>query len=147
MYVFGFLFLLAVLWFIAWQLKMLKKYVLTFDRFSLHAQEGFIRINEQVIPFGEIAFARVQKKEQPTAAEKMLSRSAYYAFMAEIVFHLQDDTCVCCTFNTKAALYKALKELMPYVQIDGNIEVYKPHFAWGYLLLFVVVLIVVMLFS
>jgi hypothetical protein len=146
MYAFGFLLVLGMLWFMAWQFKMLKKYVLTFDRFSLHAKEGFIQINEQVIPLGEIAFARVREKEQPTATEKMLSKSAYYAFMAEIVFHLQDDTCVCCAFNTKGALYKALKQLTPYVQINGNIDVYKPHFAWGVLLFFAAGLIAFVLF-
>jgi len=121
--------------FIFWQFKMLKKYVLTFDGFKMNAKEGFLVVNEQVINFADIELVSVRETQQPAALEKTFSKSAFYAYMSEITFHLHGDVRVNCRFNTKGALYKALKQLSPYVAINADIEMYKPHFAWGFLLL------------
>lgn len=130
-----FLLVFCAVYFIWWQFKMLKKYVLTFDRFSINTQKDYVQINHQIIPFADIAFISVREKEQPTTTEKMLSKSACYAYMAEMIFHLQDDICVSCVFNTKGALYKALKQLAPYLQINADTQKYKPRTSWGYMLL------------
>ena len=126
---------LFIIGFIVWQLKMLKKYVLTFDKFQINVKEGWLSVNKQVICFADIAYVSVREKTQPTAVEKALSKSAFYAYMAEAVFHLHDGMSVTCLFNTKGALYAALKKLAPYVQINADWHTYKPRWPWGFLLL------------
>ena len=141
---FGVLFMVG---FIVWQFKMLKKYVLTFDGYKMNAKEGFLVVNERVINFADITFVTVRELAQPSATEKMLSKSAYYAYMSEVIFHLHEGERVTCRFNTKGALYKALKQLSRYVPVNADIEQYKPRFEWSFLLLVAAGIILVMIFK
>ena len=131
--------------FMVWQFKMLKKYALTFDGFKINAKEGYLVVNEQVINFADIDYVTVRETQQPSALEKTFSKSAFYAYMAEVVFRLQDGMQVSCRFNTKGALYKALKQLEPYVQINACIENYAPRFGWEIFLFFAAIILCVLL--
>ena len=62
--------------------------------------------------------------------------------MSEIVFHSKAHEPVSCTFNSKGALYKALKDLQPYIRIDDNIENYKPKINWIHILIIVAAIII-----
>ena len=135
MYFLTFAFFCLMIWFIGWQFKMLKKYVLTYDKWAIHEKEGYLSVNGQQINLGDIVSVRVREMQQPSSTEKLLSKSAYYAYMSEMVLRLQDDTCVTCVFNTKGALYKALTQLAPYVRVEAPIQNYKPHVNWVMLLI------------
>jgi len=130
-------FVLWIIWFIFWQFKMIKKYVLSFDRCVVRAKEGYVAVNGREMNFDEIEGVTVREKEQPSALEKTFSKSAFYAYMSEMAFHLKDGACVTCTFNTKGALYKTLRQLAPCVAVNADINRYKPQSRWGYLLLIV----------
>ncbi len=129
---------LLIIIFIYWQFKMWKKYSLTYDKFNINLKERYVLVNGNKINFREIDHIMVKELQQPSAWEKSLSRSAYYAYMTEVVFYLKDGGCVCCTFNYKGSVYRALKQLSPYVRIMDNIDQYKPKVDW----LFIVGIIV-----
>ena len=145
MHLIGILAVLFIIAFIGWQLKLLKKYVLSFDKYQINSQAGYVKINEQLIPFAAIACVTVKECEQPSAVEKALSKSAAYAYMAQLVFHLHDGSAVCCSFNTKGALYQALKQLAPYAAVKADIASYKPRLGCGPFLIIGAVLLVILL--
>lgn len=134
---------LIVVGFIVWQFRMLQKYVLSYDKFQLNLHEKWVAVNGQTIYFQDIDHITVKELQQPALLEKALSKNAAYSYMAEIVFHLKEGPEVHCTFNFKGALYKALKQLEPYVAIHANIEIYKPRVKWG----MVVLIVLAMLFA
>ena len=125
---------LLVIGFIYWQWKMLKKYALTFDTVKINLPGKYVTINGRDIHFEEIACITVRELPQPALHEKALSRSAFYAYMAQLEFHLTQGELVQVTFNTKAALYQVLERLNPFVQINANIDAYKPAGKWWVLL-------------
>lgn len=129
--------------FIFWQFKMLKKYALKYDKFKLNLKQEYLSVNGQEINFKDIDHITVRQLQQPSALEKALSKSAFYAYMAEMVFHLKDGPAVYCTFNYKGALYKTLKQLEPYVKIDEDINYYKPRINWQYLLLIIAIFVII----
>ena len=145
MYLIGIFAVLLVIMFIVWQFKLLKKYVLSFDKYQINPQAGYVKVNEQLIPFAAIARVTVRPCEQPSAAEKALSKSAAYAYMAQLVFHLHDGSAVCCSFNTKGALYQALKQLAPHTTVEADIEAYKPRPGCGLFLIFGAAILIILL--
>ena len=124
-----------VILFILWQFKMLKKYALGYDKFKINTKERYVSVNGERINFDEIDFITVRELEQPSVLEKTLSKSAFYAYIAKIEFHLIGGAMIPCVFNYKGALYNALKQLQPYVQINGDISYFKPRIAWRILIL------------
>lgn len=139
---FYYVFIILFVFFIVWQFKMLKKYALSFDKFKIDAEAGYVSINEVRLYFSGIEYASVRELQQPSATERMLSKSACYSYMSEIVFHSKAHEPVSCTFNSKGALYKALKDLHPYIRIDDNIENYKPKINWIHILIIVAAIII-----
>ncbi|MBP5286796.1 MAG: hypothetical protein J6Z08_02745 [Elusimicrobiales bacterium] len=135
-------FIMLMVIFIAWQFKMLKKYALSYDKFKIHPTEGYISVNGQRIYFSGIEYITVKELQQPSAAEQFFSKSAFYSYMSEIVFHLKGQAPLYCTFNSKGTLYNALKQLQPYVRIDENIENYKPTINWKFLILIIISIII-----
>ena len=135
--------------FFIWQIKMLRKYVLQYDRFKLDVAARQVEVNKERIILDEIAAVTVRELEQPSAWEKALSKSAAYAYMAQLVFQLKSGYEVTCKFNKKGTLYKALKQLSPLVPVNANIEDYKPHTNWVAvcLVLIIVVVLIVMVLS
>ena len=123
--------IVGVILFIVWQFSLLKKYTLHFDKFKINLQEKCVFVNGRSIRFDEIDHITVQPLEQPTLAEKALSRSAVNHYMAQMTFHLKQGTPVECVFNYKGALYKALTQLKPHVRIDASIETYNDPFKMG----------------
>lgn len=136
---------LLVILFIFWQFKMLKKYALAYDSFKLNIPGRYVVVKGGIIPFEEIDFVTVRELEQPSMLEKTFSKSACYAYMAEVVFHLKSGCEVTCTFNNKGVLYKTLKQVAPFVQVNGDIDCFKPQMRWGVLLVIVAVIILVCL--
>ena len=137
---------IVVVLFIGWQFKLLQKYALKYDKFKISTQDKYVSVNGQIIYFGDIDYATVRELEQPALLEKAFSKSAFYTYMTELVFYLKSGAVVHCTFNYKGSLYKALKQLEPFVQIrHNNIEIYKPHIRWVRLLLLLAGIIVVLL--
>lgn len=137
-------FLLLVI-FLVWQFEMLKKYALAYDSFKLNIPGRCAVVRGEIIPFEEIDFITVKELEQPSTLEKTFSKSACYAYMAEVVFHLKSGCEVTCTFNNKGVLYKALKQLASIVQVNGDIDYFKPQVRWGVLLVIVAVIVLVFL--
>ena len=135
-------FILLMIIFIAWQFKMLKKYALSYDKFKVHGNEGYVELNGQRIYFSGIEYITVRELQQPSAMEQFFSKSAYYSYMCEIVFHLKMQEPAHCSFTSKGALYRALKQLQPYVRIESNIEDYKPKINWLYLLLIIIAVLI-----
>ncbi len=127
--------------FIVWQFRLLQKYVLTYDKFQINLQERWVSVNGQTVYFQDIDHVTVKQLRQPALFEKALSKNAAYSYMSEIVFHLKEGPEVHCTFNFKGALYKALKQLEPFVSIQADIESYKPRIQWGGLLLVIAAII------
>lgn len=136
------LMILFIVIFIVWQFKMLKKYALSYDNFKIDATAGYVSVNGRRLYFNGIDYITVRELQQPSDMERMLSKSACYSYMAEIVFHLKGGETVCCTFNYKGALYKALKDLQPHTRIDENIDNYKPHVSWGRVILIIAAIII-----
>lgn len=130
--------------FIFWQFKMLKKYALKYDKFKINLKQEYLSVNGQEINFKEIDHITVRELEQPSALEKTLSKSAFYAYMAEIVFHLKNGPNIYCTFNYKGTLYRTLKQLEPYVKIDEDIDYYKPKIRWFNMLMVIAAVIIVL---
>ena len=128
--------IVGVILFIVWQFSLLKKYTLRFDRFKINLQEKYVSVNGQNIRFEEIDYITVQPLEQPSLAEKALSRGTV---------NLKQGMPVPCVFNYKAPLYKALTQLKPYVRIDANIEAYSAPFKWVPLVIFLVAIIIVLM--
>lgn len=126
--------------FIFWQFKMCKKYNFSYDKFKINLKEEYISVNGQEINLKDIDYITVKELPQPSAYEKALSKSAYYAYMAQIVFHMKQGPDVNCTFNYKGALYKALKQLQQFVKIDDDIETYKPKIRWFNLIILIAAL-------
>jgi len=139
--------IIGLIMFIAWQFKMLKKYVLKFDRIKIDGQNSCIYINGQAILFKDIDYIDVRELEQPSSLEQMLSKSAAYAFMSEITVHSKNTSPIKCTFNSKAALYKILKQLEPFVRISDNIEKYKPQIMWSRIILIIIAAIIIVLMA
>lgn len=139
------LMIIAAIAFIAWQFKMLKKYALKFDRFKIDERNSCFYINKQAIFFKDIEYIDVRVLEQPSDLERALSKSATYAYMAEMTVHFRDRPSAECVFNSKGALYKALKQLDPFVRINENIENYKPQIMWGRLLLILAAIIIIIM--
>ena len=129
--------------FIFWQFKMLKKYALKYDKFKLNLKQEYLSVNGQEVKFKDIDRITVRQLQQPCATERLFSKSAYYAYMAEMVFHLKNAPALHCVFNYKGALYKTLKQLEPYVKIDEDINYYKPRISWKYLLLIIAIFVIV----
>ncbi len=125
---------LSCVWFIWWQWKMVKKYALTYDKLKINRNEKYITIQKRQINFTDINFVSVKELPPPALWEKALSKSAFYAYMAQVEFHLTDGTILSAKFNSKAALYKALKELEAVVPVRANIDLYKPASLWWLLL-------------
>ena len=137
--------IVGVILFIVWQFSLLKKYTLRFDRFKINLQEKYVSVNGQNIRFEEIDYITVQPLEQPSLAEKALSRGTVNHYMAQMTLHLKQGMPVPCVFNYKAPLYKALTQLKPYVCIDANIEAYSAPFKWVPLVIFLVAIIIVLM--
>ena len=121
---------LFIVIFIFWQFKMWKKYNFSYDKFKINVKEEYISVNGKEINLKDIDYVTVKELPQPSAYEKALSKSAYYAYMAQIVFHMKQGPDVPCTFNYKGPLYKTLKQLELFVKIDDDIEYYKPQIPW-----------------
>lgn len=131
--------------FIMWQFKMLKKYTLTYDKLILRPENRTVTINERTIGFDDIDCVTVQEKQQPAMIEKALSKSACYAYMAEIQFHLHSGETIPCVYNTKGALYQILKKLDPFIPVKADINKYKPQIAWGGLIILVAAMIFIVI--
>ncbi|MBO4555985.1 MAG: hypothetical protein J5706_04430 [Elusimicrobiales bacterium] len=136
------LMILFMIGFIVWQFKLMKKYALSYDRFKIDAAAGYVSVNGRRLYFNGIDYISVRELQQPSDMERMLSKSACYSYMAEIVFHLKGGEPVCCAFNAKGALYKALKDLQPFIRIDENIDNYKPHINWAHLIIIIAAIII-----
>lgn len=128
-----------------WQFKVLKKYAFGYDSFKLKIAERYVVVNGARIDFEEIDYITVKELEQPSDLEKAFSKSAFYAYMTEVTFHLKGGFGVTCRFNSKRVLYRALKQLEPFVQIHGNIEYFKPQIRWIPLLIIVASIILIFL--
>lgn len=139
------LIVLLVVGFIVWQFKMLKKYALTYDKLTLQPENRTVKINERTISFDEIDCVTVQEKQQPSMMEKALSKSACYAYMAEIQFHLHSGETIPCVYNTKGALYQILKKLDPFIPVKADINKYKPQIAWVGLIILVAAMIFIVI--
>ena len=126
--------------FLIWQFKMFKKYALSVDRFKLDVPARYIMVNKERIIFEEIDFVTVRELEQPSTLEKVFSRSASSVYMAEVSFHLKSGYELACKFNHKGTLYKALKQLQPFVQINANVADYKPQVGWVAILMVLIIL-------
>ncbi len=126
---FVFLFLLLII-FLFWQFKILLKYSFQYDKFKINIPQRKVYINGERVPFEEIDHISVLELEQPSTTEKAFSKTAYHTYLTKMLFHLKNGTTVSCRFNSKAALYKALKQLQPFVAIYENIEQYKTSLYW-----------------
>ena len=133
--------------FIGWQWKMVKKYALTYDKFKINQLEKYITVNGKSIHFEDIDVVSVRELPQPEFWEKALSKSACYAYMAQIEFHLKNGNMVPVTFNTKGALYQTLKQLEGVVPVRANIDLYKPATMWWLLLWIFILGLLVFIFK
>ena len=129
----GTIVVLLIIIFICWQFKMWKKYALPHDKFNINLKEKYVLVNGNKINFREIDHIMIKELQQPSVWEKSLSKSAHYAYMTEVVFHLKDGECVCCTFNYKGSVYRVLKQLSSHVRIMANIDQYKPKVNWWFI--------------
>ncbi len=126
---FVFLFLLLII-FLFWQFKILLKYSFQYDKFKINIPQRKVCINGEEVAFEEIDHISVLELEQPSTTEKAFSKTAYHTYLTKMIFHLKNGTAVSCRFNSKGALYKALKQLQPFVAIYENIEQYKTSLYW-----------------
>ena len=133
--------------FICWQFKMLAKYSLHADTLTIQPQDKCIYVQGQQIAFSVIDFVTVREMPQPALLEKALSRPAYYAYMAQINFHLTDGTVVSAQLNSKAVLYHTLKQLEPFVRVSADITSYKPASIWVRLLWIIIIAGIVWFFK
>ena len=124
-----FLFLCLIVFFY-WQFKMIRKYSFQYDKFKINIPQRNVCINGETVSFKEIDHICVLELEQPSIAEKAFSKTAYHTYLTKMIFHLKNGTAVSCRFNSKGALYKALKRLQPFVAIYENIEQYKISISW-----------------
>ena len=124
-----FLFLCLIVFFY-WQFKMIRKYSFQYDKFKINIPQRNVCINGETVSFKEIDHICVLELEQPSIAEKAFSKTAYHTYLTKMIFHLKNGTVVSCRFNSKGALYKALKRLQPFVAIYENIEQYKISISW-----------------
>ena len=127
-------------------IRTLKRYILVRDRFKLDVPNRCVMINKERIFFEEIDFVTVEELEQPNALERSVmyragSAGGYNLYMTQIIFHLKDKSEKECTFNKRTALYKALKQLKPYVTVRAYIEDFKPPVNWLRPILVVVVIL------
>ncbi|MBR5609047.1 MAG: hypothetical protein IKW63_02130 [Elusimicrobiaceae bacterium] len=124
-----FLFLCLIVFFY-WQFKMIRKYSFQYDKFKINIPQRNVCINGETVSFKEIDHICVLELEQPSTTEKAFSKTAYHTYLTKMIFHLKNGTAVSCRFNSKGALYKALKRLQPFVAIYENIEQYKISIFW-----------------
>ncbi len=113
-------------------IRTLKKYTLAYDRFKLDVPNRCVMINKERIFFEEIDFVTVYEMEQPNALEKAFAWRWFNLYMTQIIFHLKDGYEMECTFTKRTTLYKALKQLKPYVPVRAYIEGFKfiPRDSW-----------------
>lgn len=134
----------AVILFIIWQFKVIMKYSFNYDKVEVDNKNRLITINDEKISFKDINFVTVEELEQPSVAEKTLTRSGFYSYMSNMVIYLKDGNIKKCKFNYKGALYKILTKLKPYIKIDADIEQYKPN-SLAMLLIFIIVIVIIVL--
>lgn len=138
-----FLFLCLIV-FLYWQFKMVQKYAFQYDKFKINIPQRKVYINGEEVAFEEIDHLRVLELEQPSTTEKAFSKAAYHTYLTKMIFYLKNGIEVSCRFNSKAALYKALKRLQPFVPIYENIEQYKISISWRIIVLLAFVLLGIM---
>lgn len=131
-------------------IKTSKKYIFVRDRFKLDVPNRCVMINKERIFFEEIDFVTVYELEQPSALEKgFMYKAGSYAsrnlYMTQIIFRLKDGCEKECTFNKRSSLYKALKQLKPYVPVRAYIEDFKPPVYWEWIFIVVGILFFVFL--
>lgn len=143
MLIFATLLLIA---FIFWQFKMFQKYTLQYDSFKINMPKRYISIKGETISFSEIDHITIIELEQPGTLEKALSKSAYHAYLTQMMFHLKNETVISCRFNSKHALYKTLKQLQPFIPVYADIEQYKTSVHWR-ILFFISMMILGVLFA
>ena len=124
-----FLFLCLIVFFY-WQFKMIRKYSFQYDKFKINIPQRNVCINGETISFKEIDHICVLEMEQPGIAEKAFSKAAYHVYLTKVMFRLKNGNNVSCLFNSKLALYKALKKLQPFVTVYADIEQYKISISW-----------------
>ena len=116
-------------------IRTLKRYILVRDHFKLDVPNCCVMINKERIFFEEIDFVTVEELEQPNVLERsVMYRAGSHGrddlYMTQIIFHLKSDCEMACTFNRRTSLYKALKQLKPYVTVRAYIEDFKPTDYW-----------------
>jgi hypothetical protein len=129
--------IIGVILFIYWQFTVLKKYALKFDSFKIDKTKRCIIVRKEIIKFRDIDYIAVEELEQPSVVEKTLTKSGAYCYMSKLIICMKDGTVKECTFNYKGILYKTLKELKPFVNIDADIEKYKPNAVLGYIIIII----------
>ena len=131
-------------------IKTSKKYIFGCDRFKLDVPNRCVMIHKEPIFFEEIDFVTVYELEQPSGWERgFMYRAGSYAsknlYMTQIIFRLKDGREKECTFNKRSSLYKALKQLKPYVPVRAYIEDFKPPVYWEWIFIVVGILFFVFL--
>lgn len=135
--------------FIYWQFVVLKKYALKYDSFKIDKAKRCIIVKKEIIKFRDIDYIAVEELEQPSALEKTLTKSGAYCYMSKLIIVMKNGSVKDCTLNYKGILYKALKEMQPYVKIDADIEKYKPNLIGFilYIILFTAIFCIVFSFN
>ena len=112
--------------FFTWQFYVYFKYM-KHDNVKIDTKNKIITIRKTNINFSDIKWISVvDNLEQPKFYEKLLSKYAYNKKISNIDFYMQDNTVINCTCNTNRQVYEILTKLKPYININANIESYKP---------------------
>ena len=116
------------------------------DKIKIDKEFHYVRINEQIINFGEIDYVTAKKVQvkTPDGQVDVINNKKYYYFSA-LTFYLKNNSTINCRLSDKYILFDTLKKISPYVKIDTEID-YKNQFAMDGWLFIAIILIAAYIF-
>lgn len=99
---------------------------------QINTKERYVQIGNSRYEFSSIGSISVFEDEvQPSASERYFTRYAHNNYFAEISFNLKNGDSVKYKVVSKGQIYKILKTMQPYVQLNDNPENFKIPFCDG----------------
>lgn len=100
-----------------------------FRKLKIDEQKKQVVIADSFYNFSEIeSVSVVEDSEQHSLLERCFSRYNCHNYFASILFKLKDGSIVSYNAVSKQQIFKILKKLKPYVELQDNPEYYKVSF-------------------